>query len=89
MKSLLCFLLLFSPWLSHTLTLEGVWKSDAEQTTTYNKSTAKLTRKQTKFLSQILGKLTVEYVNGIMRLEMPDTKVSVNGRFKGFKGFKK
>jgi len=67
--------------------LEGTWKSDADLTMAFNRANARLTEKQEKFLSEILGKLTVTYKNGTVYSSMPSTRVTVSGEPRDLDGF--
>ncbi len=71
----------------HALSIEGTWKSDYQQTMSFNRSYAKLTAKQDKFLSELMGNMTVMYKDGTATVVMPDTQVTVKGKKRVIKGF--
>lgn len=52
-------------------TLEGKWQSDKEKTMTFNKTHAKLTEKQAKFLEQLFGHMTLEFDKSQFKIYMP------------------
>jgi hypothetical protein len=73
---------------SAALDLEGVWKSDLDSSMTFNSINAKLEKRQEAFLRDLFGKMTITYKNETAYLNMPSTKVTVNGELRNFTGFK-
>jgi hypothetical protein len=70
-------------------TLIGVWKSDAELTMRFNSERAQLDEKKRRFLSQLMGRLTITFTAKSVALEMPDWEVEANdGKKSPFTGFK-
>ncbi len=69
------------------LNLDGTWKSDFNSTVEFNTANVKLEDKQRNFLSELFGKLLVTYKNGVMKLSMPSSKVTVKGELQDFEGF--
>lgn len=69
--------------------IDGTWKSDAESTIAFNHANAILTIKQDRFLSELLGKLTITFKDGIQYSSMPASVVTVKGEKKDFEGFNK
>jgi hypothetical protein len=72
---------------AHAVSIDGTWKSDAESTIAFNQANAKLTVKQNRFFSELLGKLTITFKDGIEYSSMPSTMVTVKGEKQNFEGF--
>lgn len=89
MKRLLLILSSLMSMNVHAVTLDGTWKSDSESTLAFNDANAKLTEKQRKFISELLGKLTITYKDEVVHSSMPSAKVTVKGELKDFQGFNK
>ncbi|NUO75927.1 MAG: hypothetical protein HOQ32_07925 [Lysobacter sp.] len=90
MKELACLLvaLSFSPTLiACDNSLVGTWQSDAAATMSFNRANARLEERQDRFLDSLMGKMTLEFTDKELRLQMPDTQVAVGGERKPFAGF--
>ncbi|AVP99459.1 hypothetical protein C7S18_20805 [Ahniella affigens] len=71
-----------------TKRLLGTWQSDREQTMAYNEANAKLSRKQTRFMAELLGTLTLTYTKSDVVVRMPDSWVTGrDGKKKPFAAF--
>jgi hypothetical protein len=69
--------------------LVGHWKSDSGLTMQFNRERAKLEDRSVKFLTQLMGRMTVTFTKTTIAYEMKDwefeTEASEKRPFKGFK----
>lgn len=78
----------FSPaLLACDLSLVGAWQSDASVTMSFNRANAKLEERQERFLTSLMGKMTLEFTDKQLDLRMPDTQVLVEGELRPSAGF--
>jgi hypothetical protein len=69
--------------------LAGQWKSDNAQTMQFNKDRAKLEDRTVKFLSQLMGRMTITFTEKTIAYEMKDWEFETEaGDKRPFKGFK-
>ena len=69
-------------------TLDGRWQSDQALAMRFAERRAKLDDRTTLFLSQALGRLTIEFSKGIIKSSMPSWEnVRVDGTRSHFAGF--
>jgi hypothetical protein len=70
-------------------TLAGQWISDNSRTMQFNTERAKLEERSVKFLSQLMGRMTVTFTSKTITYEMKDWVFEAqNGEKHPFKGFK-
>lgn len=68
--------------------LLGTWQSDRKQTMAFNEANAKLSPEQTRFRSELLGKLRLTYTKSDVVVRMPDTLVTgQDGKIRPFEAF--
>lgn len=81
--------LLVSTYAHAEPTLVGQWKSDNARTMQFNIERAKLEDRSVKFLSQLMGRMTVTFTSKTVTYEMKDWVFEAeNGDKHPFKGFK-
>jgi hypothetical protein len=69
--------------------LTGKWKSDSAKTMQFNNERARLEDRSVKFLSQLMGRMTVTFTQKTITYEMKDWEFETeNGEKRPFKGFK-
>lgn len=87
MKIFFLLLVFFVSDESISVSIEGKWKSSKELTSGFNNSNAKLDEKQREFFDRIMGHMTIEFLSGVSKLEMPTIEIDTNGEKSNFEGF--
>lgn len=67
--------------------LRGQWRSDGEATMDYNSRNARLSEKQTSFLSALMGRMTMDFGATELHTRFPDVVVPVDGAPREMEGF--
>jgi hypothetical protein len=68
-------------------TLVGEWRSDRELTMNFIERNVKLEEKTYKFLSDMMGRLTLTFTRDRVRSVLPDWDTSIEGRARQMVGF--
>ena len=89
MKTVLTAILVFvSVAASAEPTLDGRWQSDRDLTMRFARERAKLEERTTVFLGQMMGRLTLEFSQGVLKSSMPSWEsVRANGDRSQLAGF--
>jgi len=80
MKLLILLLTVALPFEVFSISLEGTWKSSKELTNKYNNENTILDDRKRSSLSQLMGHMTIDYRNGISKLEMPTITIYANDK---------
>lgn len=85
---LLYLLLLFAlPIDASEISIEGKWMSSKELTLEFNVKNAILEDRQRYFFDQLMGHMTIEFQNGVLKLEMPTIEMLSDSEKEIFEGF--
>ncbi|MDF1821541.1 MAG: hypothetical protein P1U64_08210 [Alcanivoracaceae bacterium] len=72
---------------AHAASIEGKWRSNKELTSGFNNRNAILEERQRIFFDQLMGHMTIEFLDGVSKLNMPSIEVHSDGEKSTFEGF--